>query len=352
MQLLLERFPLQRPRLRVRIAGTNGKGSTAFMLANALQRAGLRVGLYTSPHIHCFNERIRIDSVPVTDDRLRALLQTIVPYAIEVGASYFEVATCLALHLFARERVDAEVLEAGVGARLDATTAVAAEMALITPVGLDHQAWLGDDLAAIAAEKAFAVDGCRWAISAPQVEAVSRVLQRHRPDIEFVEPGDGLSDMKMRGAHQSMNGALAYRAVERLHGAGMIPVALPELARAISATELPGRLQRIEWEGRRIWLDAAHNMHALRATLPVLSELAPFEAILVFTREDRDLSEAAPLLSPLTRRLVMGGGSSSGSEPLEAVLERTVASRSEGRFLVMGSFLTMQAAARWLDARG
>lgn len=348
MQALLDRFPPQQPKLRIRIAGTNGKGSTASMLASALQAADLRVGLYTSPHIHAFNERIRIDGVPITDAALQELLQEMVPQAIEIGASYFEVATCLALYQFARERVDAEVLEAGVGARLDATTAVDADMALITPIGLDHQAWLGSNLAAIAGEKAYAVDGCRWAISAPQHEVVSGVLLQHRPDIQFAAPAAYLPTLRMQGAHQRSNAALAYRAIECLCDADIIS---GDPAHAIAATELPGRLQHLEWDRHQIWLDAAHNMHAVEAILPALSELAPFDAILVFTREDRDLSEAVPLLSPLTERLVMGGGSGAMSEPFEQVLEREIADRPKGRFLIIGSFLTMEAANRWIAAR-
>lgn len=348
MQALLERFPSQRPGLRIRIAGTNGKGSTAFMLANALQAVGLKVGLYTSPHIHAFNERIRIDGIPVADAELREMLQEIVPYAVGIGASYFEVATCLALHHFARERVDAEILEAGVGARLDATTAVDADMALITPVGLDHQGWLGDDLEAIAGEKAYAVDGCRWAISAPQNEAVSRVLRRHRPDIAFVGVDADLPPLRMPGAHQRANAALACGAIERLCDAAVLSTDPARLANAIAATELPGRLQHVEWRGCHIWLDAAHNMHALQAILPTLSELAPFDAILVFTREDRDLSGAEPLLSTLTRSVVMGGGSSVTSDPFDQMMEREMQGRPGGRFLIIGSFLTMEAAGRWL----
>jgi len=141
---LAETNQLKQPKLRIRIAGTNGKGSTAFMLANALQACGLKVGLYTSPHILQFNERIRINGEPVSDTALLQGIEQLMPRALEIGASYFETATALALKQFSDLEVDVEILEAGVGARLDATTAVEADVALITPIGLDHQGWLGE----------------------------------------------------------------------------------------------------------------------------------------------------------------------------------------------------------------
>ncbi|MDX8405348.1 MAG: bifunctional folylpolyglutamate synthase/dihydrofolate synthase, partial [Mariprofundus sp.] len=155
MQAVIAATALHRPQLRIRVAGTNGKGSTASMLAAALQSSGLSVGLYTSPHLLCFNERIRLQGVPVADDVLYGAMQRLMPIALQAGASYFETATALALDIFANAGVDVEILEAGVGARLDATTAVAADMALLTPIGLDHQAWLGDSVAAVASEKAY-----------------------------------------------------------------------------------------------------------------------------------------------------------------------------------------------------
>ncbi|PIQ34468.1 MAG: hypothetical protein CO186_11985 [Zetaproteobacteria bacterium CG_4_9_14_3_um_filter_49_83] len=146
MLALLHHFPAGQPKLRIRVAGTNGKGSTSNFVAAALQALGYRVGLFTSPHISQFNERIRINGEPVADELLAEKLSQMVPTALEIGASYFEVATALALRCFAEAAIEVEVFEAGVGARLDATTALPSDLALLTPIGLDHQAWLGDTL--------------------------------------------------------------------------------------------------------------------------------------------------------------------------------------------------------------
>jgi len=351
---LLTAMNLNRPRLRIRIVGTNGKGSTAFMLAHALQAAGLTVGLYTSPHIHMFNERIRINKQQVTDAEMIPILEDMIPTAMNIGASYFEVATALALSLFSRARVDVEILEAGVGARMDATTAVPADMALITSIGIDHQAWLGETLAAITDEKAYAMRGCRWAVSAPQTGEVTEILQRHRLDIEFVSGEEDFPPLKMEGDHQRCNASLAYSAIRRLCGEGGVAADLQTMVHALVTTEIPGRLQHVAWGHRHIWLDAAHNMHAVQALLPSLSRLAdPFDVILLFTREDRDLVEALSLLRPFTHRLVAqnryAGCCDACYADLPSALEAEVAGGST--FLVLGSFTSVAAVEDWMMER-
>jgi len=352
MQRLLQAIQPRRPGLRIRIAGTNGKGSTAFMLANALEAAGLKVGLYTSPHLHCFHERIRINGLPADDAALRAGLSQIMPLARQVGASYFEVATALALLIFSREKVDAEVLEAGVGARLDATTAVDADAALITPLALDHQDWLGDSIEDIAREKAHAMDGCRWAIAAPQPDAVMQVLRRYNPGLQQAEMDSGLPPLAAKGGHQRVNAGLAWAAVMKLLEEKAITASPSVLRQAIAETRIPGRLQHVRWRDGDIWLDAAHNMHAVEALLPSLPALAdPFDAIMVFTRADRDLSAAVAMLRPYAGRLVGGGqgGLDAHYPDVVTALESELAFRPQGRFLILGSFVTVATVLQRLE---
>lgn len=338
MLKLLADISKHRPGLRIRVAGTNGKGSTATMLATALQAAGLRIGLYTSPHLLTFNERIRINNVPASNSMLHESLASLLPLARTAQASYFETATALALDQFARAAVDVEILEAGVGARLDATTAVAADMALITPIALDHQAWLGDTLAEIAAEKAFAMKGCRFSLSAPQSEAAEQILRGADPDIRFTHPCAGEWDqLKTPGQHQCINATLAYEAIRLLHDSGALKPDLKQARQAITDCRIAGRLQHIRMHGANIWLDAAHNRHAVESLLPSLPELAdPFDAILVFTREDRSLADAMPLLKPFARSLI------SGKHPDQA-LQQAIEHCPGGSFLVLGSFTTVAA---------
>ena len=351
MQELLKPLNLSRPKLRIRIAGTNGKGSTAFMLSNALQACGLRVGLYTSPHIQHFSERIRIDGIPISEPVLNELMQSVMPAALEADASYFEAATALALKQFSDAEVDVEILEAGVGARLDATTAVDADMALITPIGLDHQNWLGDTLSDISIEKAHVSDGCLNCISQVQDDEVKAILIEHNPDTLFVDQNDSLKVAAV-GQHQQKNGVLALAAIKQLAASNIIGSEQVEVAKkAIEQSEIPGRLQQITLGKATIWLDAAHNAHAVQALLPTLPALAnPFRSILVFTREDRDLSDSLALLKPYTKRMV--GEVNSGTEieyqSVTDALKAELNNDPNGRYLVLGSFITVAAALQWL----
>jgi len=354
MHTLLQSQQLHRPKLRIRIAGTNGKGSTAFMLTSALQAAGLSVGLYTSPHIHCFNERIRINGTPTSDTILLEKLQELMPLALECGASYFEVATALALCCFSDASVGMEILEAGVGARLDATTAVPADMALITPIALDHQAWLGNDLTDIAAEKAWAMDGCTYAISAPQSAEVSDMLISHQPNLDFAAADPGLPKLRAAGNHQRINAALALAAMCQLQQNGEVNIKPENTEQAIAETKIPGRLQYLPWGNCRIWLDAAHNSHAVQSLLPSLPELAdPFDAVFVFTREDRDLGETLPMLRTYARRLIGSNRYRENCDISYANLDTALSSelnpQSRESYLILGSFLTVSAALQWIE---
>ena len=339
---LLEHVHTHRPKLRIRVAGTNGKGSTSFMLAAALQSCGLRIGLYTSPHILEFNERIRINGTPISHENLQQNLERLMPMALDAGTSYFETATALALDYFAQQQVDVEILEAGVGARLDATTAVAADMALITPIGIDHQNWLGDSLQAIASEKAWAMQGCDFSISAAQQPEVLAVLKTFNPQLTLC---DVLQWEKLtaQGLHQHSNASLACMAVQTLAAAKLIHCNLKTMKAAITACRIPGRLQQLSIGKATVWLDAAHNRHAIEALLPSLTAIAnPFDVILVFTREDRSLENELDLLGPYCREII--SSSNPGAAPQQ--LKEQLCKHPDGIFLVLGSFITVAEILR------
>ncbi|MDX8403800.1 MAG: Mur ligase family protein [Mariprofundaceae bacterium] len=353
MHDLLAPFNLKRPSLRIRIAGTNGKGSTATMLSNALQACSLKVGLYTSPHLHHFNERIRINGKPLLNSALLTIMEEIMPIALEIDASYFEVATALALKHFNDSEVDVEILEAGVGARLDATTAVDADMALITPIGLDHQAWLGDSLTDIAKEKAYITDGCQLSISTNQTAEVTSILLKQCQELCFVE-GKAFTSIKAIGEHQKQNASLAWEAVQTLASAGMIRSDMLDAAKAaIEETEVPGRLQKAVLGEANLWLDAAHNAHAIDALLPTLSSLAGdlFTAVFIYTREDRDLTDSIDLLRPFTNRVIGGDENifDKSYPTIEMALEGELREQPQGNYLILGSFVTVAAALDWIE---
>ncbi len=353
---LLEHITQHRPRLRVRVAGTNGKGSTSFMLAAALGACGLKVGLYTSPHILEFNERIRINGAPVSTERLWQSLELIMPVALDVGASYFETATALALDQFAKEKVDVEILEAGVGARLDATTAVAADMALITPIAIDHQNWLGETLAEIAQEKAYVMSGCSHSITAPQYDGVAKILHAFNADISVCDTCQPWHGLALAGLHQQGNASLVWSALQCLAAEGgekAIHIDLPAAHQALLQCKIPGRLQHLSIGSAHVWIDAAHNNHAIEALLPSLQSMAdPFDAILVFTREDRSLKEVLPLLEKYTARLISSDdvalNNGNGGTPA-TILAQQIEQNPQGSFLVLGSFITVASVLATIE---
>jgi dihydrofolate synthase/folylpolyglutamate synthase len=154
VEAVLERLAIKLPETVFHVAGTNGKGSCAALLESLLRAGGRNVGCYTSPHVHRYNERIRINGAEAADASLIHAFERIELVREDVPLTYFEAGTLAALWVFAQERVDTAILEVGMGGRLDAVNAVDAEAALITNVTLDHCDWLGPDVESIAHEKA------------------------------------------------------------------------------------------------------------------------------------------------------------------------------------------------------
>jgi len=337
-----------KPKLRVRVAGTNGKGSTSHFLAAALQVNDCKVGLYTSPHILSFHERMRIDGKPISQAELLDLMALVMPLALEIGTSYFETATVLALLYFSQQQVDVEILEAGVGAKLDATTAVFADVGLLTPIGLDHQAWLGNTLEEITQEKYYVFQGCKIQISAPQGEVVMGVLSQYVGNLAYAQLFP--EELSVIGKHQKTNAGLAYAAVQMI-AKQCLPMHLNKSKRAIGNLHIQGRMQCIQHGKHTFYLDAAHNEHAVQALLPTLSGMQPqFDVIIVCTREDRNLSDCLPWLEKMTDKIIGMTGDDTYQYPTigEALTVETQAIKA-GKFLILGSFVTLGKVLAWMD---
>ncbi|MDT8419237.1 MAG: folylpolyglutamate synthase/dihydrofolate synthase family protein [Desulfuromonadales bacterium] len=275
---LLERLGNPQSDLRiVHIAGTNGKGSTAAALASILGHAGIPVGLYTSPHLHSFTERIQLNGQPVSEAVVAGLIEEIRPVAMELGTTFFEFATALALLCFQRHGVQWAVLEVGMGGRLDATNVVSPELVLVTPVSLDHAEHLGNSLAAVAAEKAGIFKPRIPVLAARQEQPAQRVIRDRASELQapLFCAGDHFSwqaaaacfDYRglelslerlvpgLRGSHQLENLSLALAAAEVLRQRG-VPISGADMRRGIAGVRWPGRL---EWCSERVLLDGAHN---------------------------------------------------------------------------------------------
>ena len=252
----------------MQVAGTNGKGSICTFLEAGLKAAGIRCGLYTSPHLVSWTERIRIDSSPIAAPELRRILNTLQPVGQQFDLTPFELITAAAFVAFAEANVELAVLEVGLGGRLDATTCHPQRSLIgFASIGLDHGEVLGSSAAAIAAEKAGVLErGCR-AFSARQSPEVAAVLEveaeRRGAVLTWLEPLDpGAWDLGLAGAVQHSNGAVALALLQAL-AAERWPISDAAIREGFAAARWPGRLQPWQWNGRPLLLDGAHNLPAV-----------------------------------------------------------------------------------------
>ncbi len=274
----------------VQIAGTNGKGSVANLVAHALRAAGLEVGLFTSPHLHRFAERVQVGGVEASSDLLGSELSRVLHVAESPGGpdlTFFEVATLAALGVFVKSHVDLAVLEVGLGGRLDATSIAMPEVCAITSVGLDHTELLGDTLASIASEKvAIARAGTPLVTGRLGSEAravVEESAAREGAPLHMLGRDFHVSEdlpATLPGAHQRDNAAVACRLVE------LLGEREPRLTRgvfmdALPSARWPGRFEVIDGKPRFI-LDCAHNGEATEALARTLSDQGERPEVMIF----------------------------------------------------------------------
>ncbi len=251
----------------VQVAGTNGKGSICTLLHRALLEAGIRTGLYTSPHLRCWTERIRLGAEAISVAALRQQLERALPVARRHDLTPFELVTAAAFLAFAQAELDLVVLEVGLGGRLDATSChPGREVVGFASIGRDHAEVLGADLTSIATEKAGVLQPGAVAVSAPQAPEVEAVLtaaaERSGARLDWRQPLDLQAwPLGLAGSIQAANGAVALGMLEALRQRGW---PLPEAAirRGFATARWPGRLQQLQWRGLPLLIDGAHNLPA------------------------------------------------------------------------------------------
>jgi dihydrofolate synthase/folylpolyglutamate synthase len=299
------------------IGGTNGKGSTSAALAAILHAAGLRTGLYTSPHLVRVTERVRLLEEDVSEALLDDALSLVASVAgpAERGPTYFEALTVAAFELFRRARVEVAVVEVGIGGRLDATNVLLPVVSVVTNVGADHLEVLGPALADVAREKAGIFRPSQPALvgagaSAPEVMAALHTeaarIGARLVEVPPTERWDGV--FPLAGAHQRANVALAVAAAHSL-----APLDDATIARGLSRTRWPGRLQRLFRPGRReVILDGAHNPDGALAVAAWLDAagLAGRIDLLFGAMGDKDLAGVFEPLATRARRVVLAAAPS------------------------------------------
>jgi dihydrofolate synthase/folylpolyglutamate synthase len=270
----------------IHIGGTNGKGSVSTLVATALREAGWRVGLYTSPHLVSFRERIRVDGVPISEESVAMWTQRLLSPILERKATFFEATTALAFADFAARGAEIAVVEVGLGGRLDSTNVVRPLVSGITKIERDHMKYLGDTLELIASEKAgIAKPGVPFVIGERDpalVEVLRREARRaveqavgrsggqKSVDVRVLPPDyEWCGPLSLAGPHQRRNAAVAFGILTALP-APYRPTTL-QIERAFGTVRVPGRLDR---RGR--WLfDVAHNPDGMRALVAALATLHP-----------------------------------------------------------------------------
>ena len=322
---------LGRPQDRCRfvhVAGTNGKGSTAAMIEAGLRAAGLRTGLFTSPHLSQPTERIRIGGAPISADefaaafdRVHAAVEDLLRAgAIDLHTTYFETVTAMALEVFAGA-TDIVVLEVGLGGRLDATNVVEPALCVITPIDFDHEQFLGKSLAAIAGEKAGILKRGAPAVFARQRSEAERVLEARAAEMGIAvtrtgewpverlevnargsrfQAGGLRIECPLAGEHQVENAVTAAAALRWLG------VADAAIERGIAAAQWPGRLERVA-EHPEIILDGAHNPAGARALAAYIDRFCAGRRVrLVFgAMRDKAIDEIGGILFPRAADVIL-----------------------------------------------
>ena len=290
----------------VHVAGTNGKGSVCAMIDAVCRAQGYRTGLFTSPHLVTYRERIQVDGEMIAEEKVAEGL-TLIRQVIsdwEPHPTFFEITTALALIHFREYGCDVVALETGLGGRLDATNAVEPVVSVITPIGYDHQSWLGSSLEEIAGEKAGIIKPDIPVVSAAQEPAAEKVLRACAAECEA--PFQIVSDpytttlLALTGAHQEQNASLAIAALRF----GGIAVQEEAVVQGLATVRWPARFQR--WEERTI-IDGAHNLAGASVLAETWREQFGDEraTIILAVLRDKDVAGIWRALTPIARRVIL-----------------------------------------------
>jgi dihydrofolate synthase/folylpolyglutamate synthase len=385
----------------IHIGGTNGKGSTAVMMASILQKEGYRVGIYTSPHLIRFTERISVNGAEIEEEEVAALTgwmkEKVEASGMTAPFTFFDFTTAMALLYFSRKRVDLAILEVGLGGRLDSTNVVDPLFSIITNVTRDHEEVLGNSLLKIATEKAGIIKPRRPLVTAatqPRVlQLFSRLcrekdapLYRVGKDFRYEPIGDrnfhyeGLYrklwsvHLNLYGDHQFLNATTALGAMEVLDSSGF-PVSTEAMMEGLREVQWPGRLEMVS-SSPRVLLDGAHNPAGAMALRESLKNGFQFDRLilLIGIMKDKDIQSILKTLAPLADHLILsrphterassparllealgadGGKKAEIMEDLSQAIEKGLSmTRKEDLLCITGSLYTVGEARNYFLSRG
>ena len=307
----------------IHIAGTNGKGSTAIILQQILMQHGLRVGLFTSPHLVHFNERIRVNNDLIDNQFIADFWSNIKDLVLQLKATFFDTTTCMAFEYFKQQKVDVAIFETGLGGRLDSTNIVNPELTIITPISFDHSKQLGTTLTQIASEKAGIIKNSNPVFISKQDREVTEYFQQnfkhhsifffedviHDLEIKTTENNTEftykdnlnnqiLEDIKLNlpGAFQAENACMAYIAAYQYQKHTNGDFSIANFKTALECVNWPGRLQRIK-DNPKIYVDVSHNLSGFEKTLDFIKSIfnKKNSQLLIGLLDDKDFQKIVPL---------------------------------------------------------
>jgi dihydrofolate synthase / folylpolyglutamate synthase len=366
----------------ITVGGTNGKGSVCAMLESMLRAGGYRTGLYTSPHLERYHERVRLAGAEASDEALCASFDAVEAARGDLPLTYFEYGTLGALWLFAREGIEAAVLEVGLGGRLDAVNIIDADCAVLTSVGIDHVDYLGPDRESIGREKAGIFRAGRPAVIADPdpPRTVREAPGKHHllgRDFGYIDQQSqwsywgpagkraGLAHPALRGAMQLRNAAAAMCALDCLRE--RLPLGMQEVRRGLAEVTLPARFQVLPGKPQII-LDVAHNPQAAAVLADNLAAAgyAPETIAVCGMLRDKDIAGVLGAVAPRVTRwhmATLGGERGAAADelarqvkgececfatPVDAFRAALKRAHDDDKIIVFGSFLTVGEVLAWL----
>ena len=319
MEALLEKLGHPEKRLRcIHVAGTNGKGSVCAMISSILKEAGYKAGMYTSPHLKRFNERIGINGKLIKD-------KDIVKYYLMAkrhvnGQSFFEITTAMAFLYFAEKKADFAVLEVGLGGRLDATNVVMPLVSVITNIGLEHTRFLGSTIEKIAYEKAGIIKKNIPAVTAAEGIALATIkkVSDERNSKLHIAPKEGLKyRLGLKGEFQKQNASIAIKAIETLQNNYSLKISENSIKNGLLNAKWPGRFQFLE---KNVLVDCAHNPHGFRVLSNELKNLNYKKLIVILGfSDDKDVGSISKIIAPMASKIILAKSSNERAAEPETI---------------------------------